>query len=106
MNQTNKAKGYVVEISHPHGNSVEKHIYTAIEEAKTALEKSGEEGRIYRILSKHSEKADGFIYILSDGKPSAKVYSELIDADQARKEYLFAHSQKEPGKVVALEIEA
>ena len=103
MNQTKKAKGYVVEIFHAHQNTLDSHVYQTVADALKVLGSDPQAGKVYEIHSKHSSSVDGYAVLWADGNLSPLVYKEEIDADEARTAYLYAHPNlKDPGKVVAL----
>ena len=103
MNQTKKAKGYVVEVFHAHQNALDSRIYPTIEDALKVLDSDPQAGKIYEIHSKHSSSVDGYAVLWAEDNLSPLVYKEEIDADEARTAYLHSHPNlKDPGKVVAL----
>ncbi len=105
MNQTKKAKGYVVEVFHAHQNNLDSHLFKNYADALDVLGGDLANGKIYEVHSKHSTGAgvDGYTYLFADGKVASLLFKEEVDADEARTQFLFEHpSYKDPGKVVAL----
>lgn len=105
MNQTRKAKGYVVELFHAHQNSLDPQLYKSYSDALDTLGGDLSRGKIYEVHSKHSSGTgvDGYTYLLEGGKVATQLFKEEVDADEARTKFLFDHPDyKEPGKVIAL----
>ena len=103
MNQTKKAKGYVVEVFHAHQNALDSRVYQTVEDALKVLGSDPQAGKIYEVHSKHSSTVDGYAVLWADGNLSPQVYKEEIDADEARTAYLYAHqSHKDPAKLLPL----
>ena len=59
MNQTKKAKGYVVEVFHAHQNTLDSHVYQTVADALKVLGSDPQAGQVYEIHSKHSSSVDG-----------------------------------------------